>query len=209
MTAQIGDIYRYEGEEYTCLRVRGEKLFEPAEYGMRPVRMHTACQRGFYCEYEITPSGLQLRTLHIKLSDDDYPPLNGVNVSEPEYVKAEEIDEEGNVTETVVLRYVGHRVYEDLGLFQDFTGKILLGADFDGAYYIHMGLQRPYGYRKLLSLEFGHGRLKEVLDFSETAERIRDVCEMSDVFFTMMPSSTEAKEAAIPPDVKEKIWWHW
>ena len=244
MTAQIGDIYRYEGTEYTCLKRRGEGFFDPKEYGMRPVRMNLACSRGFWCEYDIAPSGLILQNLHIKAGFGMYPPVNGVSATGysgefiteeengfdcglysdddlPDPEEVPETEEELPVLKEEVPKSDADPVkpgtvfssssmtYKGLALPIDLTGKILLGADFDGAYYIHMGFQRPYGYRKLLSLEFGHGLLKEVLDFSETAERIRGVCEMSDVFFTMMPSSPGAKEAAIPPDVKEKIWWNW
>jgi len=49
MTAQIQDCVVYQDEGYAIIGIKGEDLLEPADYGMTPTIMHTACYRGYYC----------------------------------------------------------------------------------------------------------------------------------------------------------------
>ena len=48
MTAQIQDCVVYQDEGYAIIGIKGEGLPEPADFGMTPTIMHTACYRGYY-----------------------------------------------------------------------------------------------------------------------------------------------------------------
>jgi len=48
MTAQIHDHVVYQGEGYSILGIEGDGLLSPADFGMTPTEMHTACYRGYY-----------------------------------------------------------------------------------------------------------------------------------------------------------------
>lgn len=68
-------------------------------------------------------------------------------------------------------------VYEDVNLLVKYTGKIVIGNSFIDEYYKHMGLQRAWAYKKVLELIFEKGRLVEVIDHSETVQKIREEME--------------------------------
>ncbi|MBQ2788047.1 MAG: hypothetical protein IJE97_00305, partial [Thermoguttaceae bacterium] len=63
--------------------------------------------------------------------------------------------------------------YKNVALLLGFTGSILIGADFDDAYYVHMGYQDPIGYNELWELEFKNGALQKAVDRSNAAAKVR------------------------------------
>lgn len=92
MTAQIGDIYKYQKKEFTVVALSSVMLFDPKNYGMEPHASSTACWRGYWCEYAIEDDELLLNDLYLYNSDDKYPPLNGVEVSLPEFKEYKIVD---------------------------------------------------------------------------------------------------------------------
>lgn len=92
MTAQIGDIYKYQKKEFTVVALSSVLLFDPKNYGMEPHASSTACWRGYWCEYAIEDDELLLKDLYLYNSDDKYPPLNGVEVSLPEFKEYKIVD---------------------------------------------------------------------------------------------------------------------
>ena len=159
MTAQAADIYRYRDTNYDCLCLSNGRLFYAREHGFQPEPVDTGCWDGYRCEFEITDV-VKLQALYIHDEFGNYPPLNGVRVTPREGVDR-------------LLSNVTLDKYENLNMIVDYTGKILLAADFIWEYYIHKGLQRPYAYQTLLSAEFVGGVLKEMRDQSAIAEKLR------------------------------------
>ena len=191
MTAQIGDIYRYEEKEYNCLKLSDDRLFSPWEHGFHPSPIDTGCWAGYWCEFEITDV-VKLQTLHIHDKDGRYPPLNGVSVSRT-----------GDIAELLPFEKYEH--YKNIDLTIDYTGKILLADGFLFQYYVHMGLQKPYAFQTLLSFEFENGMLKEIRDQSRIAEQLRKIEEADR--WLMEFGQNEMPIRALPEEVRKEIWW--
>jgi len=151
MTAQITDSFIYNGESYDLIGIKGEKLFTPADFGMQPTMLHTACYRGFYCAYEITADGIFLKHFTLREANDQYMPIEG---KMPELEKYQ-------------------ATYKDLHVLSPFTGKIRLAKDFIRELYIHMGYQKATAYETVLDLTFEKGLLMHVLDRSDEVKKKR------------------------------------
>ena len=85
MTAQIGDSFKFDGQDYTIVALSEYIRFDPREYGITPEAACTACWAGYWCAYNIKEDGIYLEDLYINSKDDYYPEILGVNpVSEEE-----------------------------------------------------------------------------------------------------------------------------
>ena len=178
MTAQIGDKYTYENKTFTVVEMSSARLFNPRNFGMEPHSNSSACWRGYWCEYAITDDELLLKNFHMFNRNDDYPPLNGVEVSPPEYLEFEGPRSNKNGAEKIrILDHCGHRIYRDVNMRIPYTGKILLGADFMREYYVHMGIQSSWAYRQLTELVFVEGLLLESNDLSYIAKAQREAIQ--------------------------------
>ena len=160
MTAQIGDTFKFSDENYEIVSVSESIEFNPQEYGITPEQVCTACWKGYWCVYNITPDGILLEDLYINSKDGYYPEINGVKP----------VSEYGEGKE---LMYFGHRLYKKINIKIPYTGKILAGDEFLDKYYIHMGLQRPLSYKKLVSFVFKDGKLIATNDQSDLAATLR------------------------------------
>ena len=164
MTAQMADCCKYKRGEYEIIALSEPIRFLPIEYGLKPQGVMTSCWRGYWCEYVIERKRLKLDSLHIHTENDIYPDFCGRTV-EPEARGV------GN----------GHRKYENVNLPIPYTGRMLLGDRFIEKYYIHLGYQRAYAYKKLIELVFEDGILIKTINHSWKAKRIRkEIDEMSD-----------------------------
>ncbi len=208
MTTQIESIYRYNDVLYSCLDVSNTGgLFNPKDYGLKPTEIITACARGFWCEYEIINGHLVLQQLHIHDKDNYYPPINGVSITPKECIPGisgkRYVD--GQAVFTEIPRYYGHETYENLALAIPFTGKLLLAADYYEEYWTFKGYEWPYGYRKLLSLEFENGNLRETHDHSELAQMVRKklISDNKPKYYW----GTEYIDA-LPNRVRKTVWWY-
>ena len=176
MTAQIPDYYKFDGEEYNLVASTEKIGFNPKEYGIKPTARCTACWRGYWCGFDILNNMLVLSELYIFNEDDIYPDINGISVSPPEYYEANVMKFKNGKpvhSKELMRKYMGHRKYENLNLLIDFDGKILMGKDFLREYYIHMGIQPGYAYKKLIELEFKNGVLIGKKDLSKKAKAVR------------------------------------
>jgi hypothetical protein len=144
MTAQIPDRFIYRGEEYSMVGKDGGGLLTPMDFGMRPVMIHTACYRGFYCTYLVTEDGLYLSEMTVRTADDVYPEVEGY--------------------QPIVQDYTG--VYRDMRVLTNFSGKLRLAKDFIEELYIHMGFQKPSAFRTVLDFQFSEGKLQTITDLS-------------------------------------------
>ena len=159
MTAQIGDIYKYNNKECRLVARDSSNLFNPKAFGMEPHAMSTACWRGYFCEYAIIDDELFLEKLCLFNADGKYPLLNGIKAVKPKF------------------KYAGYYEYRNINMPISYTGKMLVGNEFIREYYIHMGLQKPWAYQELLELVFEDGILLECNDYSYIAKKIRQLID--------------------------------
>lgn len=161
MTAQVSDTVRYFGLDFSLAGISGDGLFEPAEHGLSPVAISTACWRGYYCTYLVQEDRLLLDTLHVGLQGQDAalaargdgPLLFGAR---PGYHEQDRCF-----------------VYASLDAPVPFTGGLLLGRDFIHELYVHMGFHPAWKFRQVHELLFEQGRLLEAFDRSEAAAEVR------------------------------------
>ena len=205
MTAQIGDIYKYKKKEYTVVALYYVKLNDTKNYGMEPHASSTACWRGYWCEYAIEDDELLLKDLYLYNSDDKYPPLNGVEVSLPEF---KEYKCQGG-KKIIMKAHFGHRVYKDVNIPIPYTGKILLGDGFMREYYIHMGFQRGWAYKKLIELVFEEGILLECNDLSHIAKAQREAMAQGNINPQRPDGDILSKfvDDSFSLDYADKAWW--
>lgn len=71
--------------------------------------------------------------------------------------------------------YLGHRVYKDVHLPINHTGRVLLGRKPVPTYHIHGVWDTPWQYTDLQEFVFEDGILMDIIDQSETARDIRKV----------------------------------
>ena len=182
MTAQIGDVFKYKGKKYIIAANSEPINFNPEDYEIYPMATSTACWRGYWCEYNVSESGLVLDVLHV--SSFIYPIINGISPEEDEF----------------------DATYRALNIKIPFTGKLLVG---DGLVrYIHMGFQYPWAYRELLELNFEEGRLTSERDLSALAEQVRKDPEITkSIGKTYNDNLFEYINDCFSLDYKEKAWW--
>jgi hypothetical protein len=147
MTQQIEDTVRFRDEEWALAEVEGELDFSPEEHGLSPTTPHTACWRGYTCEYEV---GERLTLARLHVHQKEQPELFGVK---PRRVRED---------------YATWNVYA-LERPIDFSGAILLGRG-------HTGEQLTpgaYCYDRVLELVLESGRLMRDADVTEEAQRLK------------------------------------
>lgn len=198
MTIQIGDIYKYDEQEYKCLRSTSV-VFNPYDYGFQPESICTSCWRGYWCEYEIKDNRITLKTLHIHDVNDYYPAINGVSISPWEYMPALTYTNEGLVP-TEIPRYFGHETYERLELSLPFTGKIILGLDISWRRIV----KSLSDCRNLLCFEFDTGKLERVNDYSEIVQIIPKVYKR----FGITENVNDDIYESFPDNYREALWWY-
>lgn len=161
MTAQISDNILYSNNEYSIAAIEKEWPFDPQNYGFQPKPTHTACYRGYYCEYSILGEHLVLSKLRIGLDESKKPTFIGVEAQKSKYFK-----------------FDGFCEYSDVNLPIEYTGGIVIGRDFLQEFYIHMGFHRPHCYRYVLELLISKGKLVEFIDHSKRMEEVREMVRM-------------------------------
>ncbi len=163
MTAQIDDMFRYNGTNFSVSGISEGELFDPGLLGLKPVGTCTACWRGYQAIFAISQSHLVLDTLHVNLfaEDEDYkrqagPPINGVSPTGPHG----EHDWFNN-------NYIG------LDYHLEYTGGLLLADGFIDDLYVHMGFHPAWKYMTVIELIFANGILQADFDRSERMAEIR------------------------------------
>lgn len=209
MTAQIGDIYKHKNKEYSIVAMSAPINFYPHDYGLNPQSRCTACWNGYWCEYHIEDDMLLLKNLFMYNSEGNYPPLNGVKIAERTYHEAVCMTLGEKKSKKIMMEdNMGHREYRNVNLPIEYTGKILVGDEFIQEYYIHMGYQRAWAYKKLLEFVFETGKLTKTIDHSDMAEQmrieLRDGNKMIDNEQHDIPLFVEKSFSL---DMKDKAWW--
>ncbi|MFW9889158.1 MAG: hypothetical protein ACFFER_13315 [Candidatus Thorarchaeota archaeon] len=152
MTAQIPDEFRYMGELYSLVGLKGTALYTPQDFGIAPRMASTACYRGYVMRYDCVNGQLILDSMSVRT--EEAHPVNGIAP----------IEEDGF--------FFSHR-YENLGLKTKFTGSMLLAKDFIEEMYVHMGFQRPMAFRTVLELQIQDGDILATNDLSAKMEELR------------------------------------
>jgi hypothetical protein len=182
MTAQISDVVVYRGKPHFIAGVNGEGLFDPAQQGVRPIPLSSACWRGYHCTYEITDGSLVLATVNIGFSKEDRaaakrgegPTLFGqvprrytVRGVSPNPTTGD-VEGGGESWEFSDFRYEG------LGEVMPFSGGLLLGDDFVRDLYVHMGFHPAWKFRTVHELLFERGTLVRETDRSTEMAEFRE-----------------------------------
>jgi hypothetical protein len=173
MTAQIADSCRYLSLRFAVAGANGEGMFDPAEHGLSPRAPHSACWRGFWCEYVVEEGRLLLDVLHIALGNafgrGSDPPLFGVLPR-----RSEEPSDRPSMD-------AAFSTFESLRAPVAFTGGLLIGHGFIDDLYAHMGFHPAWKFRRVHELIFEGGQLLEAFDRSDAAEGFRERLTSEDV----------------------------
>lgn len=176
MTAQISDEVLWDGKSYSLIGTSGSDLFNPEDFGMVPVMIHTACYRGFYAAYNISEGFLYLQNLTIKDQNDHYPDIGGVKpihrADEPVEEKITTCAESGIVLHLFDYQ-PGATEYRKLSYKVPFTGEIRIAKDFIQKEYVHMGFQKASAFKTVLDIKLDAGTVVEIQDRSDEAKNIR------------------------------------
>ena len=162
MTGQISDGFHYQEREFSISGISDHKTwFKPSRLRLKPESPSTACWRGYVAHFALSAADLVLDQLHIFLVGKDYAPKTGPSIKgvKPQGSRAEND------------WFNNH--YLDLGYPLNYTGRLLLGADFIREQYVHMGPQLPWKYEEVHELVFNEGALVEAYDRSEQMVAIR------------------------------------
>lgn len=150
MTAQIHDVFVYQGFDYAVVGIKGGVLFEPQAIGLNPTPASTACWRGYVCRYALQSECLVLDRLDLHLDDPaSAPPING---------RSPEVAAEPQMFNTS---------YQDIALRLEYSGGVLVGRDFIHKLYVHMGFHPAWKYKTVHELMFEEGKLVSQADISK------------------------------------------
>jgi len=160
MTAQMPDLFRYEGVDYDLAGISAGGLFSPSQLGLEPKGTCTACWRGYQAVFALAGSRPVLDTLRVEL----YKPGKGYRRLEgPRINDVAPVDGQGG--------FNNHYVGMDYPL--DYTGGLLLARGFVRELYVHMGFHPAWKYTDVVELVFEDGVLQRRFDRSERMAQIR------------------------------------
>lgn len=199
MTAQIGDKFYYEEQEYKLIAASGDFGFKPAKLGIRPVAHSTALWRGYIATYSITRSKFQLEALELFL--DPKAQIPKIYGKEPC---------SGSAKDDLQITVFGKEglYYGQLNHVLDFDGRIILGKDFIPAYYQHMGFQQPWAYEHVYEFIFEKGKLLETVDHSAKVENIRtSLVQGGDPFREFRGDMGWYIGNGFSTRLEDKAWW--
>lgn len=172
MTAQIPDEFKYNGEVFSLVGLKGNGLLTPEDFGIQPYFRCTACWWGYVMKYTFINDRLILNGMLINAKNS--PIINAV---EPQ--KGKDI---GNS----LFDYC----YENLNLMTEFTGKILLAKEFIQHMYVHMGFQRPMAFKTVIEIQVENGNITGIRDLSKKMEEERK----KDIYKGAKPLSNSREE---------------
>lgn len=188
MTAQIPDEYIVSRKPYSLIAMSNDIEFNPRDFGIEPVAMHSGCWRGYFCKYRINKKGLFLDELNIN-SNAPLPTIDGI---EPQIYSQYDNVCSGR--------------YKRLKRKIDYTGSIVLGTGFLDQYYIHMGFQRAWAYEKVIEVVFEKGNVVKIIDHSEKVNEIREAIDSGkDLVGRSYISKFISDSFSL--DAKVKAWW--
>jgi len=181
VTAQISDLVRFRGLDYSVAGVSGAGLFDPSAHGITPRMISTACRRGYYCTYVVDGARLTLDTLHVGLNEEDAE-------------RAERGEAPLLFGVVPCAEQEGCFAYTSLAAAIYYTGGLLLGRDLIPELYVHMGFHPYWKFRHVLELLFASGHLVEARDHSAAAEEFRQNLHPQDLRPSRSATRAEIEE---------------
>lgn len=185
MTAQIDDMFRYRGADYSVSGISEGELFDPSLLDLQPAGTCTACWRGYQAIFTVSESRLVLDTLHVNLftAGEGYerqegPPINGVSPTGP---RGEHDWFNNN--------------YTGLDYHLEYDGGLLLADGFIDDLYVHMGFHPAWKYTTVIELIFANGILQQEFDRSERMAEVRQkiIDSPKDNADSRMPTNEEIR----------------
>jgi hypothetical protein len=179
MTAQISDVVVYRAKPHSVAGINGSGLFDPAEHGIRPIAISTACWRGYHCTYDVVGNTLLLRQVNIGLGDEDRalaergegPKLFG---QAPRRYTVHGHSLDLGTGEVKTSWESDDFLYSGLLEVVPFSGGLLLGAAFLWDLYVHMGFHPAWKFREVHELIFERGRVVKAADRSAEMAEFRE-----------------------------------
>lgn len=147
MTMQVPDSFIWKKKEYKFVGADDiYELFDPAKFGFDPEEVDTACWKGFVIYFIVNENDeLILNRLDIHDSNDNYPPINGVEGYEDRY---------------------GYHIYKHINLpLNNYSGTIIIADDLKKR-FIGRAFIGPHSYNKTYELEIKNGK---VIGYKETS----------------------------------------
>jgi hypothetical protein len=180
MTAQISDVVVYRGKPHCIAGINGAGLVNPAEHGITPVMISTACWRGFHCTYEVAEGALLLTKVNIGLAERDRAAAERGEGPKLFGKVPHRYTIHGHMTnlqtaELKTSRESSDFLYEELREVIPFSGGLLLGADFIRELYVHMGFHPSWKYREVHELILDKGRVVKEADRSAEMAEFREM----------------------------------
>ncbi|MHA1212120.1 MAG: hypothetical protein ACTSSH_06635, partial [Candidatus Heimdallarchaeota archaeon] len=144
MTGQIADKFLFKGEEYYICGITGGEIFSPEDFDLHSYSTSTNCWRGYQIYYNVINNQLVGETLFINLEEED----KIINDKKPIILGKPDFNKTGIEANWNFFKYY----YQDLDLKLKFTGRVMVAKDFIEEMSIHMGFQKPMGYRTVFEL---------------------------------------------------------
>ncbi|MBH8575287.1 hypothetical protein I8752_20180 [Nostocaceae cyanobacterium CENA369] len=161
MTAQISDRVFYQEQEFSITAINGSGLYNPQQDGISPTSFSTACYRGYVCIYKVFEEYLYLKQLNIGLKLKDR-----LTAKYGKGLRLFDINPKYN-------NYDSSVVYEEINKLIYFSGGLLLGKDFIGEMYVHLGHHPAYKFQEVYELIFAEGKLAKSTDISQKIAEFR------------------------------------
>lgn len=199
MTAQISDTVLYHKKSCAIAGINGSGLFDPVQYGIKPVMISTACWRGYYCTYEVADTSLFLTQLNIGLSEADQSKAeqgDGLKLFGKIPTRYIEYGQLINLKKNKTVTHWESSDFKIDGLREliPFTGGLLLGDDFIREMYVHMGFHPAYKFRTVYELVFDNGQLVEEHDRSSQMAQFREMLSLGALKPGVSASRNEIKQ---------------
>lgn len=163
VTAQIPDTVELAGGRFAVAGVHGSGLFDPAEHGLQPAMISTACWRGYVCSYAVVDDRLLLRQLQVGPGST----IGGQPVEPGTQLL-------GGAASSVDSGPGAGCTFPALDWPVPFTGGLLLGADFVPATYVHMGFHPAWKYARVVELLVDRGSVHARHDRSAEVAELRE-----------------------------------
>jgi hypothetical protein len=179
MTAQISDVVMYHGKPHAIAGINGSGLFDPADHGLQPVTISTACWRGYYCTYEVADGSLVLTKLNIGLDEKNQASEHGGGPLL--FGKAPRRDK---------LRGYSYRGLQEV---VPFSGGLLVADGFIEELYVHMGFHPAWKFRGVHEVLFEKGKVVKETDRSAEIAEFREMISSGQLEPTAADNREEIK----------------
>lgn len=169
MTAQINDIFHYQGVDYSIAGISEDEFFNPQIFKLRLSAPSSSCWRGYQLKFKVEDSLLILDTLLVNLAKDDYKSIEGpvINGVKPFLYKRGD-KEVGWQYDSLFNNH-----YLNLNYHVKYSGGLLLADGFIPDLYVHMGFHPAWKYENVWELIIDNGILINEYDRSEDMAEIR------------------------------------